>query len=583
MSERGNTKELVSVIIPTYNRLELLKRSVESVIAQTYENWELIVVDDCSDDGTKEYIEGLKDPRVSCYQNESNMGPAASRNIGAAKAKGSLLAFQDSDDVWMPDKLEKTVAALLAAPDEYGMAYHEVREEGGNMIPDRSVLLENKTGNIFSYLLLFPLIDTPASVIKKSCFEACGGFCEELKSMEDYEFFLRVSKAYPILFVGEPLINSFNTKGSVNKRQKSKIDTEVYVLEEMQDELMSRGLLEQKIALIRLQGENYGCEDYVYDKLEAHCAKLKEAGETEKAAVVLSAMERAMETAADAVTERREFYKEAPSQINRLTESLERFAGRIKGAKLDAMAKKNALSALKDVWEDLAVYETVFPGAYEGQKSDVFALQNKNSGNMDVALRQDLDLARNLQELVKNDFHACTACGAETLFMPVYRNAIQYGNRCPYCGAYNGTRFLLGFLEDVQPEGEENLIIGCLEEKGKVFQCADFVKVYAKGKPYMQYKAFLPENIGSQAVFDVLVLKKLPHTAEEWQKTHETLKPGGFFVTFDGAALGETAMEIAAEAGSEEASIDINWFGEEYFDYYGFDPEMCLKMYTKAE
>ncbi|MCH5281917.1 MAG: glycosyltransferase family 2 protein [Lachnospiraceae bacterium] len=579
MSERGNTKELVSVIIPTYNRLELLKRSVESVIAQTYENWELIVVDDCSDDGTKEYIEGLKDPRVSCYRNESNMGPAASRNIGAAKAKGSLLAFQDSDDVWMPDKLEKTVSALLSAPDEYGMAYHEVREEGGNMIPDRSVPLENKTGNIFSYLLLFPLIDTPASVIKKSCFEACGGFCEELKSMEDYEFFLRVSKAYPILFVGEPLINSFNTKGSVNKRQKSKIDTEVYVLQEMQDELMSRDLLEQKIALIRLQGENYGCEDYVYNKLETYAAGLKAAGEPEKAVAVLSAMEQVMEKATDAVTERREFYKEAPSQIQRLADSLERFAGRIKGAKLDALAKKNAFSALKDVWEDLEVYEAVFPEAYERQESNVFAIQNKNGGNIDAALKQNLTLARKLQELVKNDFHACAACGAEALFMPVSGSAIQYKDRCPYCGAYTGTRFLQGFLEDVQPEGEEKLVIGCLEEKDKAFQLADFIKAYAEGKSYMQYKMLLPENSGSKPVFDVLVLKALPHTTGEWQRIRETLKPGGFFVTFD---RGNENKNVS-ETGFEEASIDINWFGEEYFHYYGFAPEVCLKMYTQAE
>lgn len=577
MSDRGNEKELVSVIIPTYNRLELLKRSVESVMAQTYENWELIVVDDCSQDGTREYIESLKDSRVSYYRNEINMGPAASRNVGAAKAKGSLLAFQDSDDIWMPDKLVKTVDALLTAPEEYALVYHEVQEEDGTIIPAENIPYENKTGNIFPHLLLYPMIDTPAAVIRKSCFDALGGFCEALKSMEDYELFLRVSKEYPILFVREPLTLSYDTKGSVNKRQKDKIDTEVYVLKTMYGELESRGLLHQKITMIRLQAENYGCEDYAYEKLQDYGRELKAAGEEEKAQTVLSALEQAMETATDESTERRRFYQSAPSQINRLTNSLEQFAGRIKSNRLDLAAKKNALSALEDVWNDLGLFKALFSESFAGEEGSDSAAGSR--GNIDAVLKQNLALARKLQSLVKQRLHICVSCNAQTLFIPVCRNDQSRADRCPYCGAYTGTRFLLGFLEDVQPEGGEKIVIGVAKATGETSQMEEFIDDYAEKRHDMKYTAFFQETHQTSAAFDVLILKELPHSTGEWQKINETLKPGGFFVTFDEAE----AEKAAAEAGLEEASIDINWFGEEYFHYYGFAPEVCLKMYTKAK
>lgn len=571
-------KELVSIIIPTYNRLELLKRSVESVIAQTYENWELIIVDDCSEDGTKEYIEGLKDSRVSYYRNEMNMGPAASRNVGVSKAKGSLLAFQDSDDVWMPDKLTKTVEALLAAPAGYAAAYHEMQEETGDMVPSRSIPLEQKDGEIFSYMLLYPMIGIPAAVIKKSCFDACGGFNEELKSLEDYEFFLRIARSYPILFVPEPLIHIYDTKGSVNKRQKDKIDTEVYVLNTMYGELASRGLLHLKIAMIRLQAENYGCEDYAYEKLQAYGKELKAAGEEDKAASVLFALEQAMESATDESTERRRFYQSAPSQLNRLTDSLERFAGRIKGIRLDLTAKKNALSALQDARNDLGLFKTLFPESFVEESSDS-ASENRNMGNIDAVLKQNLAMAKKLQGLVKEGFHVCTSCDAQTLFVPVCRNDQRRADRCPYCGAYTGTRFLLGFLEDVQPEDGERIVIGVAKATGETSQMEEFIDDYTEKRRDIKYAAFFLGDHQVAAAFDVLILKELPHSPKEWQKIHESLKAGGFFVTFDETAAGEAA----AEAGFEEASMDINWFGEEYFDHYGFAPKMCLKMYTKAE
>ena len=97
----------ISVIIPTYNRAHLISRSAKSVLAQTYPDFELIIVDDGSGDNTEEIIEALADPRIRYLRHESNRGVSAARNTGIRAARGDYIAFQDSDDEWLPQKLEK--------------------------------------------------------------------------------------------------------------------------------------------------------------------------------------------------------------------------------------------------------------------------------------------------------------------------------------------------------------------------------------------------------------------------------------------------------------------------------------------
>ena len=101
--------ELVSVIMPTYKCGQFIKKSIESVQAQTYHNWELIIVDDCSDDGTVSTVLDFKkeDDRINLYQNTSNSGAAVTRNTALRNARGRWIAFLDSDDLWEPTKLEK--------------------------------------------------------------------------------------------------------------------------------------------------------------------------------------------------------------------------------------------------------------------------------------------------------------------------------------------------------------------------------------------------------------------------------------------------------------------------------------------
>lgn len=99
--------DLISIIMPSYNTESYIADSIRSVIAQTYQNWELIIVDDCSTDRTIEIIETFDDPRIILLKNKTNSGAALSRNYALREAKGEWIAFLDSDDLWLPDKLEK--------------------------------------------------------------------------------------------------------------------------------------------------------------------------------------------------------------------------------------------------------------------------------------------------------------------------------------------------------------------------------------------------------------------------------------------------------------------------------------------
>lgn len=120
----GVNRPLVSVIIPTYNRIHTLPTSIDSVLKQTYENLELIIMDDASEDGTEEYVQGIGDSRIRYRKSDINMGPSAARNLGAELAAGDYLAFQDSDDEWMPDKLEKQMELMLS-DEELSLVYCE--------------------------------------------------------------------------------------------------------------------------------------------------------------------------------------------------------------------------------------------------------------------------------------------------------------------------------------------------------------------------------------------------------------------------------------------------------------------------
>ncbi len=200
---------LVSVVTPAHNAEPFLAETIQSVLDQTYRNFEIIVVDDASTDRTAEIAEGFGPP-VRVLRNERNLERSASRNRAVAEARGELIALLDADDLWLPEKLEKQVAAMNRDPDAalvYGKAEAFVMEEGerriiwqyGSELPAHRADLALIEGNRIPPL---------TALFRREPFRAVGGFCEEpwiQCSGEDYDLWLRMGRRYRFRFIPEVL------------------------------------------------------------------------------------------------------------------------------------------------------------------------------------------------------------------------------------------------------------------------------------------------------------------------------------------------------------------------------------------
>lgn len=135
-------KGLVSIIMPSYNSEKYIKDSVESVLNQTYPFWELLIVDDCSTDKTVDIIKSFKDERIRLFQNNTNSGAAISRNWALREAKGKWIAFLDSDDLWLPTKLEEQVRFMVN--NNYGFSYTDYRVSCNGVLSNKIITAPNK-------------------------------------------------------------------------------------------------------------------------------------------------------------------------------------------------------------------------------------------------------------------------------------------------------------------------------------------------------------------------------------------------------------------------------------------------------
>jgi len=194
----------VSVIIPTYNRLPMLKEAVESVLVQDFEDFELIVVDDGSTDGTSEEMKQYGG-RVKVVEHTENRGVSAARNRGVLHAKGKYIAFLDSDDLWVKGKLEIQVAFLDDNP-HYPLCYtDEVWIRRGKRV--NAMKKHSKySGWIFEKCLPLCIISPSSAMVRKNLFSKVGLFDEALPVCEDYDLWLRVSARFPIFFINKKLI-----------------------------------------------------------------------------------------------------------------------------------------------------------------------------------------------------------------------------------------------------------------------------------------------------------------------------------------------------------------------------------------
>jgi glycosyltransferase involved in cell wall biosynthesis len=206
-----NSDPLVSVIIPTYNRSEIVLRAIDNVFQQTYRNLELIIVDDGSTDDTQSKLRKYGD-RIRLIT-QSNAGPAVARNRGAKAARGEIIAFQDSDDLWKSTKLERQVALLT----EYKLApcclcntlMSVVDGKKWTSFGDSLIDLQHPEGlwlNVSDVLATRFVLFNQAVAIRRKVFDKVGGFREDLRYLEDYDLPLRLSLEGPWAFIREPLV-----------------------------------------------------------------------------------------------------------------------------------------------------------------------------------------------------------------------------------------------------------------------------------------------------------------------------------------------------------------------------------------
>ncbi len=232
-------EELVSVIIPTYNRESLIERSVNSVLRQTYQHLEVIIVDDASTDRTEEVVRKIEDERVRYIRLEKKEGANHARNIGVRSACGKYVAFNDSDDEWLPTKLEKQMKLMMQSAQDVGCVYclmtryddrHTIVREL-ETVPDMEDVGENAVGDLFRFMQGYTFISTQTLLLKKEAIEEAGYFNERLKRMQEWEMLLRVAWKWKFTLVQEKLVNAYVQGDRITTNAEALMDTVRYVIE----------------------------------------------------------------------------------------------------------------------------------------------------------------------------------------------------------------------------------------------------------------------------------------------------------------------------------------------------------------
>ena len=199
----------VSVYTPTYNYGRFLGEAIQSVLGQTFQDWELIVVDDGSTDDTREVVDAFADSRIH-YVYQQNRGNPAARNVALRLAKGEYIAFLDADDLWFPEKLQKQVAQLDGLASTVGLVYGDVylfNHEDGAIICRFLRGRRPPRGRVFDELLDTDgwFISDTGSLIRREVFQRVGLYDESLLTYEDWEMWVRIASAYEVEALDEPV------------------------------------------------------------------------------------------------------------------------------------------------------------------------------------------------------------------------------------------------------------------------------------------------------------------------------------------------------------------------------------------
>ncbi len=196
--------------MPTYNRANCVGRSIESVLKQTFSDFELIIVDDCSDDNTEQVVKSFSDGRIRYLKNSVNQGGAAARNFGIDVAKGRFVAFQDSDDVWFSEKLEKCMEAFSEAGSDIGVVFSSyIKWQAGilYLVPKFVLPKIIKAGDVG--IISRNYVGTPTAVVKTCLLHEVCGFDSSMPRYQDWEMFIRLSGLCDMRYIKKPLVHAY--------------------------------------------------------------------------------------------------------------------------------------------------------------------------------------------------------------------------------------------------------------------------------------------------------------------------------------------------------------------------------------
>ncbi len=222
----------VSVVIPTYNRVCTVVRAIESVLTQTYQNLEIIVVDDGSTDNTREVIERLHDPRVRYIRHGENRGGSLARNTGIEAATGEYIAFLDSDDEWLPEKLERQVQLFQRSEPCVGAVYCGFATVGEHGQITATRIPEHR-GMILEELYTWNVIPSTSWVVmRRECFLRVQPFDPAMPSCQDWDLWIRLARYYEFDFIPEVLGRSHvDAPGRITKNRRAVVEGHVRIAE----------------------------------------------------------------------------------------------------------------------------------------------------------------------------------------------------------------------------------------------------------------------------------------------------------------------------------------------------------------
>lgn len=226
----------ISVVIPAYNREKTIVKCLDSVLNQTYQPFEVIVVDDASNDNTVKLVEEYPSDIVKLVKCNKNSGAQTARNIGIKAAKGDWIAFQDSDDIWLPDKLEKQKEAIEKSNFEV-CAGGGIWKKGDK---EEYIFLNGKSGNVYKDILeLKTYILYPTLLIKKDLLEKIGYLDEKVEAYQELDTAIRLSKENRFVYVSTPLfIYNIHEGEAISKNRDRGLRGIQYLFMKYKDEIL---------------------------------------------------------------------------------------------------------------------------------------------------------------------------------------------------------------------------------------------------------------------------------------------------------------------------------------------------------